>query len=73
MTEAADHLARSNADRALLRIEAHEKQCTERWEQSRSAHNELKSTLLTGFRWMFGMLLSGTGTLIVLLLSGGHK
>lgn len=69
MTAAADHVARSTADRALMRIEAHEKQCTERWEQSRAAHNDLKSSLLIGFRWMFGMLLTGMGTVILLLIS----
>ena len=76
MTEAVDHKARSDAISAMLRMDGHEKQCTERWEQSRLAHTDLKNSvaslkesLVSGFRWVVGLVLAGMGSVILMLIN----
>lgn len=79
MTEAIDHVARASAQEANLKISAHEDRCGERWEQARAAHGDmkksvedLKKALVSGFRWMIGLVLGGMGGIIVMLVDK-HK
>ncbi len=76
MPETIDHKAREDSRIAILRMDGHERQCTERWEQSRIAHNnlassvsDLKQTLVSGLRWSFGLVLVGMGSVILLLVN----
>lgn len=63
MSEVKDHEARAMATTALIKIEAHEKTCSERWGEAR---DQLKA-LFRGHRMIMLLLLCGQGAMVVFL------
>ena len=66
--EVIDHEARGRAGKALTMIQAHEKQCGERWGETRDALKALRTYLIAG---QGALILFLAGLIVTLALGGG--
>ena len=61
--ETVDHVARQMGQRALDKIEGHEKLCTERWDNVRHILKGINSRQW----WMITALVAGQGAVLLIL------